>query len=1214
MREPRERRDRHGFVEIAILGPLQLRVDGRDRPIPPPAARRLLVYLAMEGDMRSRDTLTALLWPGIAKDRSRPRLSQALHGLKSALGRHGQHILRVEGDTVGLHVPHYELDARTFRTLATSGCRQDRRRALDLLRGALHGYDDRDNIRWQSWFSRQTDTLAALGADLFHTALNEARARGELSQAQDLARRWIGFSPFDELAHLAFMETLCESGLENTALAHADLFSRRLAEERGRRPGEALRAFRKRLTQPAAPVTHRSPTAEEPSPTFHMGTVAVLACHLRKAGEDTETLVVRHYPLVAEIARLFGGLPLLNPNGSMEVRFHDQVDGARRAAECALRIRSRLAPDVLIDLGIHCGTALVTYDTSPQIMGDVSRAAHDLAFRSTGDILVSGAARDAAATLFHYAPTDEPEIAGLAAFRLMEPRAAPLTHAPPRTFGREIEGRVLRTAWARVARSGRGALIYVHGEPGIGKTHLLHHFVQDLPADTLVRYYHCAPEHQRSVLGPIAEVVRDILGGHGDTLTYPELSAQLGERGIRDAWLVDVWAAWLGIPVLDPVIETRTATADFKEVLYEGVLEVLANGLNEVARVIIVDDVQWADASSMELLALFITKIVRLPCLVVLASRGRGALPTPAGLAAIELSLKPLSMEAAAQLVSDVAPEIPVRVRRLIVERAAGTPLFLRTIAHLAHSANDAQTPIPDTLQEILVGRIYALGPAAGLAQAASILGQSFPSEHLARLWASPEDHFTRSCGVLKDAGVLVCDNEGQTRFAHALYFEAARATLTREQARSWHHKAALLLSQDARWSAAYPERLAEHFTRGGDLGEGLIYWRLAARRAATLLAPQTALLHLTAALNAIEESIDAEAFWRHELAIRCDFAAIAWGVEGFTSERIRANLARLLALCERYDVTGPPRYLVLRAAWLDAFGFGDMRKAERAADTLADAAYECEEPRFGVAAGRFAQGVSLLWQGRIEASATALEDGIRECRREFHALSRKLLGEDIAVSLRAYRTITRLAQGRLEQSLGEIDELEREAEDSGVHVTIAYVFTIHGALAFFKRDLGRAERVVARLEEVCVEASLTLWATVGSIYRAWTRAEAGDWTEDAARHLATALLGIETMWRSGLAFCATIQCAALLAAGDPGFPEAMRRARELIDTTGAYFMLPDLLLQEGLWHRRLRDPRMRKTALALMREAEIRAREQGNHLCADRAREAAANLRRARR
>ncbi|AWP24577.1 hypothetical protein C4901_15620 [Acidiferrobacter sp. SPIII_3] len=1214
MREPKERRDRRGFVEIAILGPLQLRVDGRDRPVPPPAARRLLVYLAMEGDMRSRDTLTSLLWPGIAKDRSRPRLSQALHGLKSALGRHGQHILRVEGDAVGLHAHHYGLDARAFRELATSGCKEDRGRALNLLRGTPRGYNDRDNVRWQSWFSRQIDTLAALVADLFHTALNEARERGELSQAQDLARQWIGFSPYDELAHLALMETLCESGLENAALAHADLFSRRLAEERGRRPGEALRAFRARHTQTAAPVTHHSPIAEEPSPTFHKGAVAVLACHLHKAGEDTETLVVRHYPLVAEIARLFGGLSLLNPNGSMEVRFHDQVDGARRAAECALRIRSRLSPDVLIDLGIHCGTALVTHDASPQIMGGVSRAAHDLAFRSTGGILVSQPARDAAATLFRYAPADDPEMTGLAAFRLVEPRAAPSAHAPPRTFGREIEERVLRAAWARVARSGRGTLIHMHGEPGIGKTHLLRHFVRDLPADTLIRYYHCAPEHQRSVLGPIAEVVRDILGGHGDLLTYPELSAQLGARGICDAWLVDVWAAWLGIPVSDPVIETRTATADFKEALYESVLEVLANGLNEVARVIIVDDVQWADPSSMELLALFITKMVRLPCLVVLASRGRGALPTPAGLIPIDLPLKPLSVVAAAQLVLDIAPEMPVGVRRSIVERAAGTPLFLRTIAHLAQSANDAQTPIPDNLQEILVGRIYALGAAAGLAQAASILGQSFPSEHLARLWASPEDHFTRACGVLKDAGILVCDDDGQTRFAHALYFEAARTTLAREQARVWHHKAALLLSQDARWSAAHPERLAEHFTHGGDLGEGLIYWRLAARRAATLLAPQTALLHLTTALAAIEASIDAEAFWRHELAIRCDFAATGWGVEGFTSERIRANLTRLLALCERYDVTGPPRYLVLRAAWLDAFGFGDMRAAERAADTLAEAAWECEEPRFGVAAGRFAQGVSLLWQGRIEASAAALEDGVRECRREFHALSRKLLGEDVAVSLRAYRAISRLAQGRMEQSLGEIDELEREAEDSGVHATIAYVLTIHGALAFFKRDLGRAERVVARLEEVCAEASLTLWATVASIYRAWIRAEAGDWTEDAARHLATALLGIEAMWRSGLAFCATIQCAALLAAGDPGFPEAMRHARDLVDTTGAFFMLPDLLLQEGLWHRRLRDPRTRSTALTLMREAEIRAREQGNHLFAGRARAAAADPRRTRR
>ncbi|MHB1672302.1 MAG: hypothetical protein ACYCVM_09740, partial [Acidiferrobacter sp.] len=278
----------------------------------------------------------------------------------------------------------------------------------------------------------------------------------------------------------------------------------------------------------------------------------------------------------------------------------------------------------------------------------------------------------------------------------------------------------------------------------------------------------------------------------------------------------------------------------------------------------------------------------------------------------------------------------------------------------------------------------------------------------------------------------------------------------------------------------------------------------------------------------------------------------------------------------------------------------------ERAANILADAAEECEDPEFGIAAGRFAQGVSLLWQGRIDDTTRVLEDGIRHCRPEFHALSRKLLGEDVAVSLRAYLAISHFIQGYAEQSLANIDALVAEAEASGVHATIAYTLTINGALAFFQRDLGRAARIVGRLEQVCAEASLTLWATVASIYRAWMEAESGRWTQDTADHLRTAVAGIDAIWRSGLSFCATIQCAALLAAGDPAFPAAARAARDRIEATGAFFMLPDLLLQDALWHRRARGPRTRGTALVLAREAETLARKQGNQSLANRARDTA--------
>ena len=1159
--------------------------------------------------MRSRDTLTSLLWPGMAKDRARARLSQALHQLKSALGRYGQHILRVEGDAIGLWPHTYSFDARTFRELAVSTRKADHGQALKLVRGELCVHGKHDNARWQSWFGAHARTLEGLGADLFQQAVLDARERGSLTRAQEIADQWIAFSPFDEPAHLALMEVLSESGLENAARAHGEIFIRRLAEERGQRPGEALATFRQRLADRIEPRAYQE-SVNRGAPGFHKGMVAIVACYLRETLEDAEILVVRYYPHLVDMARIFGGVAALNPNGSLEIRLYDQEDGARRAAECAMRIQSRLGPHALRGVGVHCGMALVMDDANPQIMGDVSRTAHDLALRGAGQILVSGAIRAAAPVAFHYSQAASPEATGLDAFRIATTGKRPATEVL-RTFGRENEQRVLRAAWARALRSGRGTLIHVYGEPGIGKTHLLRQFCQDLPAGTVIRHYNCTPEHQRSVLGPIAEVVRNILKGpNGSTLDYPDLQARLGERGIADTWLVEVLAAWLGIPVPAPMIETQSVTTDYKEVLYESVLDILAGDLGRAARIVIADDTQWADPSSLELLSLFIKKMASMPCLLILASRERPVIPRATGNAPIEMLLKPLSEVAAAQLILDLAPDTPVAVRRNIVDRGAGTPLFLKAIAGLANltdPVNGAQTSVPNSLQEMLIGRIYALGPAAHVAQAASILGHSFRADHLAHIHDSSPTELSRSLGALKDAGILISGDDQHMRFAHALYFDAARATVPAEQGRIWHQKAALFFSQDARWSATQPERLAEHFYRGGIFEEALAYWRIAARRAATLLAPQNALLHLTAALQAIEGQTTPQAFWRQELAIRCDFMATSWGVEGFSSVRVRANLTRLLALCEQHDVSGPARYLVLRGAWLDAFGFGDMREAERAGNILADAASECEDPEFGIAAGRFAQGVALLWQGRIDDTARVLEDGIRHCRPEFHALSRKLLGEDIAVSLRAYQAISHLTQGYVERSLTGIDALVAEAEASGVHASIAYTLTINGALAFFQRDLDRAARVVERLEQVCAEASLTLWDTVASVYRAWVEAESGRWTQDAADQLRIALANIEAMWRSGLSFCSTIQCAALLAAGDPHFPAAARAAQTRIDATGAFFMLPDLLLQEGLWHRRFGDPKMKTRARILVQQAETLARKQGNRSFAARARDTAA-------
>lgn len=1190
-------------VELALLGPLELRVEGRRRPTPPPSARRLLIYLALEGGIVSRDNLISLLWPGIATDRSRPRLSQALHQLKICLGRQGGPTLLVETNSLGLDPAALSIDAFLFQSLAGSARPQDHSEALALLRGNPYEHSDQSNPRWSAWYNRHIQILQSLAADLFARAVEESRSQGRLSETQDLARRWVAFAPESDLAHLALMRTLVEAGLENAALAHCDLFVKRLAEEHGHRPGKAIQDFRKRLRNKEQGVL--SPQSDlTASYSFHNGAVTVLACYLQKTNESPESLVVRYYPLLIETARLFEGTPLLNPNSSMEIRFHDREDGVRRAGEAALRVRAHLENGIMAGYGIHCGTVLITNGPHPHILGDISRYAHDLALHGQGQIVVSEVARTRAPTSFHYTLTPE-LLTGSPTFFLLGVSSTPRPK-PLRTFGRENELRSLQSAWTRASKTGQGAVVHIFGEPGIGKTHLLRQFCQDLPCHTHVREYRCVPEHQRSVLGSIEAVVRDILGGQDNqAFDYEALSTALTQRGIADEWLTRLWAAWLGISAGALGMTEEPTPSDYRDVLHESILDVLSYGLKEVPRIVIVDDLQWIDPSSLQVLSLFVKRVERSSCLVIFASRERGLLQLATARSVIDIAMTPLTPAATEQLILDVAPSSTKAIQKAIAARSEGTPLFTKTIAELVHSVADAQTLLPNSLHETLTARIYALGQAALVAQTASILGQSFQLSHLADLQGPMKDHLPQALGVLKDAGIFGFADETHMRFSHALYFDATIATIPAEQKRAWHGKAALLLSQDLGWSAAHPERVAEHFCQGGNLLEAVKYWRIAARRAATLLTPKSALLYLTSALTAIDGTPDSNQFWREELALRCDYLAMCWGVEGFASQPVRENLSRLLALCERHSVKGPPYYLALRGVWLGAFGYGDMREAERAGDALWAAASECEDPEFGVVAGRFAQGVSLLWQGKILDAADALEDGIRQCQPSFHAMSRRLLGEDVAISLRAYRAIANLIQGRLQDSQTEIDALWQETEDSGVLPNIAYVLVIHAALSFFQRDLERAPTVVARLEEVCHEASLGLWDAVGGVYRAWVNAELGLWTTTNAFELESTMGRIEELWRSGLSFCSTIQCAALLAVGEPTFPKAVANARALIEKTGADLMLPDLLLQEGLWNIHQEGRNAVAHGRTLMTFSKTLATRQGNRLVADRAQKA---------
>src|SRR5262245_22729926 len=106
---PREERQTMGRLDIALLGPPQVRADGRLVAFPTRKAAALLFYLAASGEPHPREQIAALFWPESDEERARGTLRTTLAMLRSALGGEGAALLVAERDRIGL-APSADLD------------------------------------------------------------------------------------------------------------------------------------------------------------------------------------------------------------------------------------------------------------------------------------------------------------------------------------------------------------------------------------------------------------------------------------------------------------------------------------------------------------------------------------------------------------------------------------------------------------------------------------------------------------------------------------------------------------------------------------------------------------------------------------------------------------------------------------------------------------------------------------------------------------------------------------------------------------------------------------------------------------------------------------------------------------------------------------------------------------------------------------------------
>jgi DNA-binding CsgD family transcriptional regulator/tetratricopeptide (TPR) repeat protein len=376
-----------------------------------------------------------------------------------------------------------------------------------------------------------------------------------------------------------------------------------------------------------------------------------------------------------------------------------------------------------------------------------------------------------------------------------------------RMMGRDGELEVL-TGLARDAASGRGRLVLVEGEPGIGKTSLLRALAEDA-AGLFPRAVICAAEE------------------FDQRLPFATVGSGLEPLAAGDRRAAEVLALIRGAGAEYPVIESVLALVE----------QWCAAGPVAVA----VDDLHWADSASLLLLHRLGRMAGQLPLLLVAARRSGAGGPDVAALTrtwlghgAAQLGLGPLPDAAVNRLVADLAGGPPGPALRGLVSGAAGNPLYLTELvsglaqgSRLLHDgqvvdvdASSDHLGVSPTLGAAIARRLEFLSEQTReLLRVAALFGSAFAVADVAAVLGHPVTDLLGRVVEATGTGVLA-ELPGGLAFRHPLVRSVLADSLPSSARQALHGQIAQALV-----TRAAPERVAEHLLAAGPAAAPLLDW-----------------------------------------------------------------------------------------------------------------------------------------------------------------------------------------------------------------------------------------------------------------------------------------------------------------------------------------------------------------------------------------------------
>ncbi|WP_363367439.1 MULTISPECIES: helix-turn-helix transcriptional regulator [unclassified Microbacterium] len=377
-------------------------------------------------------------------------------------------------------------------------------------------------------------------------------------------------------------------------------------------------------------------------------------------------------------------------------------------------------------------------------------------------------------------------------------------------IGREVESAAVRAAFDR-AVGGVPTALLVEGEAGIGKSRLLREFGAEVANRADVHVGWCLDlGASRTPFGPITGILRSIV-------------AALGVDRVRDELGVGVEALGVLLPELHPTERSQTSPDRVRDAI-AALVEVAAENAPQV---LVVEDLHWADDSTLAILSFLLRTIPQGRILILLSCRSDDVRRGDAVSSFIGEStrarliervqvdrLSPGAARALAEAITGHALSDTVAER--IQTRAEGVPFFVEEIAGCSTG------PLPGTLRDLLLARFDRLGDdARRVVQVVSGAERPLPHPLVAALVGMPEPQLDEAIREATSSGILVVVDDTY-RFRHALLREAVHDDLLPGERARLHRTYAERMEADAARQKVDAAALAYHWQLAQDAPRAL--------------------------------------------------------------------------------------------------------------------------------------------------------------------------------------------------------------------------------------------------------------------------------------------------------------------------------------------------------------------------------------------------------